>query len=86
MCAFCEQEGWSGGSLPVLLRPRVARAQEIDQVAPVFLQQVPIDAQGTVEDTKDVDRTRALQHVGDSVVTVEKDADVPVGSLPVPVA
>ena len=27
-CAFCEQEGWSGGSLPTLHRPRVARAQE----------------------------------------------------------
>ena len=26
-CAFCEQEGWSGGSPPTLLRPRVPRAK-----------------------------------------------------------
>jgi hypothetical protein len=34
-CAFCEQEGWSGGSLPILLRPRVARAQKIIRLHPL---------------------------------------------------
>ncbi len=28
-CAFCEQKGWPDCSPPTILRPRVARAQEI---------------------------------------------------------
>jgi hypothetical protein len=31
---FCEQEGWSGNSPPILLRPRVARAQKIISLHP----------------------------------------------------
>ena len=50
------------------------------------LEQVPVDAQGSVEDTEDVDLSRAFDYVGDSVVTVKKDADVPVRLLSVPVA
>ena len=36
-CAFCEQEGWSGCSSPILLRPRVARAQKIIRPNPPSL-------------------------------------------------
>src|SRR2546426_10531200 len=36
-CAFCEQEGWSGHSLPILRRPRVARAQKIIRLHPLLL-------------------------------------------------
>ncbi len=35
-CAFCEQEGWSGGSPLPLLRPRVARAQKIISFHPLL--------------------------------------------------
>jgi hypothetical protein len=38
-----------------------------------------------MEDPEDIDRAGVFNHVGDSVVTVEQDADVPVWSLPVPV-
>ncbi len=39
-----------------------------------------------MEDTEDIDRARVFDHVSDSVMTVKKDADVSVRSLPVPVA
>ena len=39
-----------------------------------------------MEDTEDIDRAGSFYHVGDSVVAVQQDADVPVWSLPVPVA
>lgn len=34
---------------------------------------------------KDIDRAGSFDHVGDSVVVVQQDVDVSVGSLPVPV-
>ena len=39
-CAFCEQEGWSGRSLLILLRPRVARAKR--PVTASFLFHLPL--------------------------------------------
>ena len=39
-----------------------------------------------MEDTENVDPSRVLNHVGDLVVTMKKDTDVPVRSLPIPEA
>lgn len=52
---------------------------------PIALQQVAVDIEGAMEDTEDIDRAGSFYHVGDSVVAVQQDADVPVWSLPVPV-
>ena len=52
----------------------------------VVLQQVAVDVEGSMEDPEDIDHVGGFDHVGDSIVAVQQDADVPVWSLPVPVA
>ena len=38
-CAFCEQEGHLAAPLPILLRPRVARARKINRLHPLLCKQ-----------------------------------------------
>lgn len=83
------------------LRPRVSLIRPLDRAAggrsersvyddgsavQVLLWQVAVDTQGSVENAEDIDRSAILDHVGDSVVPMKKDADVPLRLLPVTVA
>ena len=52
---------------------------------PIALQQVAVEVEGPMKHPKDIDRAGSFDHVGDSVVAVQQDADMPVWSLPVPV-
>lgn len=52
----------------------------------VLLQHVAVDAQCAVKDAEDIDCSGRFDRVGDSVVPMKKNADVPVRALPVTVA
>ncbi len=65
---------------------RCSCARGAELLGETVLQQIAVDTQCVVEDPENIDRSVRLEHVGNPVVPMKKNADVAVWLLPVAVA